>query len=158
LVEYVDYEAPPCGEAHWVLKELAAELGDELCVVVRNLPLTKVHPHAQVAAEASEAADAQGKFWLMHDRLFEHQDQLDRAHLETYAREISLDMATFERDLRSGAPARRIAEDVESARHLHVEGAPTLFVNGALYSGPTEFLPLLKALKGPDTGHDRFDH
>jgi protein-disulfide isomerase len=157
LVEYSDYECPPCAEAHWVVKELVEELGDEVCVVFRNLPLTQVHPHALAAAEAAEAADAQGKFWLLHDRLLEHQDHLERADIEGYAREISLDMATFERDLRSEAPARRVAEDVESARRHGVEGTPTFFVNGALYTGPSEFLPLLRALKGPDTGQDRLD-
>jgi protein-disulfide isomerase len=157
LVEYSDYECPPCADAHWVVKELVEELGDEVCVVFRNLPLTQIHPHAQAAAEAAEAADAQGKFWLMHDRLFEHPDRLERSHLEGYAREISLDMATFERDLRSEAPARRVAEDVESARRHGVRGTPTFFVNGVLYRGSSEFLPLLRALKGPDTEHDRFD-
>jgi NhaA family Na+:H+ antiporter len=157
LVEYSDFECEPCGESHWVVKELVKELGNEVCVVFRHLPLTKIHPHAQAAAEAAEAADAQGRFWLMHDRLFEHQDRLDQADLEGYAREISLDMATFERDLRSGAPARRVAEDVESAQRHGVRGTPTFFVNGNLYSGPSEFLPLLAALRGPQAGQDRFD-
>jgi protein-disulfide isomerase len=157
LVEYSDYESTSCADAHWVVKELVAELGDDLCVVVRNLPDPKEHAHAQAAAEAAEAADAQGKFWLMHDRIFEHQAQLDPQHLATYAREISLDMTTFERDLRSGAPARRVAEDVASARHLGIHDPPTFFVNGAPYPGPKEFLPLLRALHGSDAGHDRLD-
>ncbi|MCI4372337.1 MAG: DsbA family protein [Thermoplasmata archaeon] len=157
LIEYTDYESEPCAEAHWVLKKLEEELGDEVCVVVRNLPLSMIHPNAQAAAEAAEAADAQGKFWLMHDRLFEHQDQLETAHLEKYAREISLDMATFDRDLRSGAPARRVAEDVASAQHHGVRGTPTFFVNGTPFLGPGEFLPLLKALRGSAADHDRFD-
>jgi Na+:H+ antiporter, NhaA family len=157
LVEYSDYECPPCAEAHWVVKELVEELGSEVCVVFRNLPLPKIHPRAQAAAEAAEAADAQGKFWLMHDRLLEHQDNLEPDDLAGYAREISLDMATFDRDLRSGSPARRVAEDVESAHRNGVTGTPTFFVNGTLFTGPSEFLPLLKALKGVDAGHDRFD-
>jgi protein-disulfide isomerase len=157
LLEYADYEDPGCADAHWVVNEVVRELGDEVCVVFRNFPLTPTHPHAQSAAEAAEAADAQGKFWLMHDRLFEHQDHLEREHLEQYAREIALDMATFDRDIRSGAPARRVAADVEGARRIGVRKAPTFFVNGALYNGPAEFLPLLQALRGPDAGHDRFD-
>jgi formate-nitrite transporter family protein len=157
LVEYSDYEDPACAEAHWALNELVQELRDEVCVVFRNYPMRDTHPHAQAAAEAAEAADAQGKFWLMHDRLFEHQDALEHAHLEAYAREISLDMATFDRDLRSGAPARRVAEDVAGGLRHGVQRTPTYFVNGKLYNGPAEFLPLLKALKGNDTGHDRFD-
>jgi formate-nitrite transporter family protein len=157
LVEYGDFESSSCADAHWVVKELAEELGDELCVVFRHFPLTQDHPRAQAAAEAAEAADEQGKFWLMHDRLFEHQDHLDREHLETYAREISLDMVTFERDLRSDAPARRVAEDVASARKHQVHDAPAFFLNGTLYAGPREFLPMLAALQGSDTQHGRFD-
>ncbi|MCI4365886.1 MAG: DsbA family protein [Thermoplasmata archaeon] len=157
LVEYAEYESLPCAEANWVVKELVRELGDELCFVFRNFPVASAHPHAPAAAEAAEAADAQGKFWLMHDRLFEHRAELDPAHLTAYAREISLDIATFERDLRSGTPARRVAEDVESGRAAGVERTPTFFANGRLYSGPIEFLPLLKTLKGPDMDHDRFD-
>ena len=157
LVEYGDYECADSRDAHWAVKELVPELEAEFCLAFRNLPLTQIHPHAQAAAEAAEAADAQGKFWLMHDRLFEHQDRLEREHLEAYAREISLDMTTFDRDIRSGEPARRVAADVATARHLRVRETPTFFVNGSRYTGPTEFLPLLRALKGADAGHDRFD-
>jgi len=158
LIEYSDFECPPCAEARWVVKELEEELEDELCVVFRHFPLTQTHPHAQGAAEAAEAADAQGKFWLMHDRLFEHQDQLEPEHLRSYAAHISLDMATFERDLRSGAPARHVAEDVESARKNGVRGTPTFFLDGVLYNGPSEFLPMLEAIEGGTAAdHDRFD-
>jgi protein-disulfide isomerase len=148
VVEYSDYQHPTDGEAHWVLKELLRELVDSVCIVFRNYPLAKIHPHALAAAEAAEAADAQGKFWLMHDRLFEHQDRLDADHLREYARGASLDMATFERDLRSGAPARRVVEDIESGTVNGVHETPTFFLNGTLYSGPAEFLPMLQALRG----------
>jgi NhaA family Na+:H+ antiporter len=157
LVEYSDYEHAPCAEARWVVKELEEELGDKMCVAFRNLPFPTLHPHAQAAAESAEAADAQGKFWLMHDRLFEHQEALEPAQIASYAAEISLDMATFDRDLRSGAPARRVAEDVESARRHGVKGTPTFFLNGVLYSGPTDFLPMLTALEGSATRKDRFE-
>jgi protein-disulfide isomerase len=157
LVEYSDYECGPCAEARWVVKELEEELVDKLCVAFRNFPLPKIHPHAQAAAEAAEAADAQGKFWLMHDRLFEHQDALESHQIESYAAGISLDMNTFQRDLRSGAPTRRVAEDVESARRHGVQGTPTFFLNGVLYSGPSEFLPMLTALEGSATRKDRFE-
>ncbi len=140
-----------------MVKELVAELGDDLCVVVRNLPDPKEHAHAQAAAEAAEAADAQGKFWLMHDRIFEHQAQLDPQHL---AHVRPRDLARHD-DVRTGppvrAPARRVAEDVASARHLGIHDPPTFFVNGAPYPGPKEFLPLLRALQGSDAGHDRLD-
>ncbi len=157
VVEYSDFESEPCAEARWAVKELEEELVDKLCVVFRHLPLTTIHPHAQAAAEVAEAADAQGKFWLMHDRLFDHQNELEPQHLQSYASHISLDMATFERDLRSGAPARRVAEDVERARVHGVRSTPTFFLNGILYTGPSEFLPMLNALEGSDTQHDRFE-
>ena len=157
LVEYTDFECPDCRDAHDVLRELIEELEEDLCLAVRHFPLTKIHPHAQGAAEAAEAADAQGRFWLYHDRLFEHQDQLEPEHLREYARVISIDLATFDRDLRSGAPARRVAEDVEGGRKQGVLETPTLFVNGRRYPGPVEFLPLLKALEGSDADRDRLD-
>jgi protein-disulfide isomerase len=152
VVEYSDYESPSCGLTHWVLKELFREMGDEVCIVFRNYPLSKIRPQAQAAAEVAEAADAQGKFWLMHDRLFEHQDRLDPDHLREYARGISLDMATFERDLRSGAPARRVAEDLASGEAYGVHNTPTFFLNGTLYTGPPEFLPMLSAVRGGKAG------
>jgi protein-disulfide isomerase len=154
IVEYSDFESPACGLAHWVLKELLRELADDVCIVFRNYPPTKDHPRARDAAEAAEAADAQGKFWLMHDRLFEHQDRLDPEHLREYARGISLDMATFERDLRSGAPAKRVVEDIESGNAYHVRQTPTFFLNGRLYPGPAEFLPMLAVLQGEKGGRE----
>jgi protein-disulfide isomerase len=157
LVEYADYECTDCREAQAVVHELVDELEDDLWVAFRNFPLTKKHPHAQAAAEAAEAADLQGKFWLYHDRLFDHQDRLAPDDLRAYAREISLDLETFDRDLRSGGPARRVAEDVEGARKLGVLEVPTFFANGVPYRGPVEFLPLLHALEGKDADKDRFD-
>jgi protein-disulfide isomerase len=156
LVEYGDFECSASAEARWVIKELEEEMEDKLCVAFRHFPLSDIHPHAQAAAEAAEAADAQGKFWLMHDRLFDHQNELEPNHLQSYANHISIDMATFERDLRSGAPARHVAEDVEGARALHVTETPTFFLDGILYSGPAEFLPMLEALEGSESRQDRF--
>jgi protein-disulfide isomerase len=157
LVEYADFESSPCAEARWVVKELEEEMEEKLCVAFRHFPVSKVRPHAQAAAEAAEAADAQGKFWLMHDRLFDHQNELEPNQIQSYASHISIDMATFERDLRSGAPARHVAEDVQSGRALGVTEPPTFFLNGVLYSGPVEFLPMLEALEGSGTQQDRFD-
>lgn len=148
LVEYADYESSECGTAYWVVKSLVKERGDELCFAYRNFPLASSHPHAQAAAEAAEAADEQGRFWLMHDRLFEHRENLDDASIREIARTIPLDMHEFERDLQSGAPARRVTEDVESGRLNGVRAAPTFFVNGRRHTGPSDFLPLLKALTG----------
>src|SRR5262249_10561446 len=100
LVEYGDFECPYCGRAEPVLRELVAEFGDELRFVFRDLPLTDVHPNAQLAAEAAEAAAAQGKFWEMHDLLFQHQDALTSTDLVRYAKELALDVDRFRDELR----------------------------------------------------------
>lgn len=148
LVEYGDFECEHCAHVQPIVMEVARELGDELCFAFRHFPQPKIHPHSQAAAEAAEAADEQGKFWLMHDRLFQHQNALTDRDLRTLARDLPLDMADFERDLRSAAPARRVAEDVESGTEAGVGDTPTFFVNGRLHAGSYEFLPLLAALRG----------
>src|SRR5258707_869399 len=99
LVEYGDYECPYCGEAYPIVKEIQLRLGERLRFVFRNFPLTQAHPHAEHAAEAAEAAAGQGKFWQMHDSLFEHQQALDDAQLVRYAVALHLDQETFEREL-----------------------------------------------------------
>ncbi len=147
LVEYGDFECPHCAHVHPIVQELVRELGDELCVVFRHYPQPREHPNSVRAAEAAEAAEEQGKFWLMHDRLFEHQAELSEAQIRRLARALPLDMATFDRDLRSGAPSRRVDEDLESGREAGVEETPTFFVNGRMHVGSYEFLPLLEALK-----------
>ncbi len=147
LVEYGDYECEQCARAEPIVAEVVRELGDDLCFVFRNYPLVEEHPHAERAAQVAEAADMQAKFWLMHDRLFAHQTELGEPLFQRLARELPLEMDTFERDLRSGAAARRVAEDVESGEEAGVEATPTFFVNGRLYVGSYEFLPLLDALR-----------
>ncbi|HEV8050464.1 MAG TPA: DsbA family protein, partial [Thermoplasmata archaeon] len=101
------------------------------------------------AAEAAEGAGLQGKFWLMHDRLFDHQGEFSDKELRTIARGLPVDMTVFERDLASGEAARRVAEDVELADEDGVGDTPVFFVNGTLHVGQYEFLPLLKALQTP---------
>lgn len=147
LVEYGDYECPHCAHVFPIVKELQRELGDELCFAFRNYPLTRLHPHAEAAAEAAEAAGLQGKFWLMHDRLFEHPSTLSAPDLHRHAVEISLDLHTYEKDLTTGAAALRVAEDVESGNEAGVGATPTFFVNGRMHAGSYEFLPLLAALR-----------
>src|SRR2546423_9623448 len=105
LVEYGDYEWPYCGEAYPIVKEIQRRLGDRLRFVFRNFPLTQSHPHAEHAAEAAEAAAVQGKFWQMHDSLFEHQRALDDAHLVQYAVALNLDEERFEREMAEHAYA-----------------------------------------------------
>jgi Na+/H+ antiporter NhaA len=135
LVEYGDFECPYCGRAEPVLRDLVAEFGDELRFVFRNLPLSDVHPHAQLAAEAAEAAGAQGKYWEMHDLLFGHQDALVFRDLAEYAEQLGLDVDRFRDDLRRRVYAPRIAEDVEGADESGVAGTPTFFVNDRRYYG-----------------------
>jgi protein-disulfide isomerase len=147
LVEYGDYECENCANAQSVVAEIVRELEDDVCFVFRHFPQPDVHPHAQIAAEAAEAADEQAKFWLMHDRLFQHQTELSEHVIRRLAQELPLDMATYDRDLREGAPARHVAEDREGAAEVGVEETPTFFVNGRLHVGSYEFLPLLEALR-----------
>jgi protein-disulfide isomerase len=134
LVEYGDFECPYCGEAEPAARATLADDSD-LVYVWRHLPLTDVHPHAQLAAEAAEAAGRQGRFWEMHDLLLEHQDHLLPKDLLRYADELELDRDQFHRDLVGHEHARRIAADVESADLSGVSGTPTFFINGRRHYG-----------------------
>jgi protein-disulfide isomerase len=135
LVEYGDFECTYCGQAERVIRELLASYGDEVRYVWRHLPLNDVHPSAQLAAEASEAAAAQGKFWEMYDLLLSHQDELSVRHLIGYAAELVLDLERFRDDLRRREHASRISEDVSSADESGVSGTPTFFINGRRHYG-----------------------
>jgi protein-disulfide isomerase len=147
LVEYGDYESPHCRNVLGAVHELVQELRDDLCFVFRNYPQPRIHPRSRPAAEAAEGAGLQGKFWLMHDRLFDHQDDLSDETIREIVRGLPIEMEDFERDLSSGAAARRVDEDIESAGEAGVGDTPTFFVNGTLHVGQYEFLPLLEALK-----------
>jgi protein-disulfide isomerase len=118
----------------------------ELRFVFRHLPLTDVHPHAQLAAEAAEAAGKQGKFWEMHDMLMDHQDALNVPDLVRYAREIGLDVEKFTADLRRHAGAGQVAEDVDSADLATVSGTPTFFINGMRHYGAYDLATLKEAV------------
>jgi len=146
LVEYGDFECPFCGLAEPAVRELIREYG-ELRFVFRHLPLTDVHSHAQQAAEASEAAALQGKFWEMHDVLMAHQGALTFADLVGYARDLVLDVERFTVDLRRHAGAARIAEDVDSADLATVSGTPTFFLNGIRYYGALDLGGLAEAVR-----------
>ena len=132
LVEYGDYECPYCGAAYPIIKEVQARLGERLRFVFRNFPISTSHPHAEQAAEAAEAAGAQGKFWDMHDALFAHQHALEEADLLRYAQDLTLDMEQFERELMGHSHSQRIVWDVKSGLASGVQGTPTLFLNGEL--------------------------
>jgi NhaA family Na+:H+ antiporter len=134
LVEFGDFECSYCGDAYESIKEVQRRLGDRLRFVFRELPLPK-HPHARTAALAAEAAGAQGRFWEMHDKLFEARGQLEPADLTRYAQELGLDLDRFVRDMRSGALAARVDEDVESAIESGVPGTPALYIDGESYEG-----------------------
>ena len=130
LVAYCDFECPYCGRAYPIIKRLQSRLGDRLRFVFRHFPLTHKHPLAQQAAEAAEAADAQGQFWGMHDLLFEHQDALEEGDLYAYAGVLGLDTGRFERELVSRVHEQRVDRDVVSGRRSGVSGTPTFFING----------------------------
>jgi protein-disulfide isomerase len=135
LVEYGDYECPYCGMAHPIVKAAQRELGSQLRFVFRHFPLAEAHPHARVAAQAAEAAAAQGRFWEMHDMLFEHQDALEPEDLVGYAKSLGLDTARFARDLEAGTYAKRVRDDFRNGVRSGVNGTPTFFVNGVRYNG-----------------------
>jgi len=147
LVEYGDYECPYCGQAEVVIRALLDSFGDDLRYVWRSLPLNDVHPHAQMAAEAAEAAAAQGAFWEMHDRLLDHQDQLTELDLGRYAKDLGLDAERFWDDLRGRAHEPRVSEDVMSADASGVAGTPTFFINGRRYQGAYDIETLTDAVR-----------
>jgi Na+/H+ antiporter NhaA len=146
VVEYGDFECPYCGRAEPAIRELLADFGD-VRYAWRHLPLTDVHPHAQLAAEAAEAAAAQGRFWEMHDLLLRHQDALRPADLIGYAAELGLDAERFTRDLRKHAYSSRVAEDVDTADLGAVSGTPTFFVNGQRHYGGYDIGSLTEAVR-----------
>jgi Na+/H+ antiporter NhaA len=146
VVEYGDFECPYCGQAEPVVRELLREHGD-IAYVWRHLPLNDVHPNAQQAAEAAEAAANQGAFWEMHDLLLERQDALGFPDLVGYARELGLDAERFEEDLRTREGSGRIAQDVDSADLSGVSGTPTFFVNGLRHYGAYDIATLSAAVK-----------
>jgi Na+/H+ antiporter NhaA len=146
VVEYGDFECPYCGRAEPAVRELLADFGD-VRYVWRHLPLTDVHPHAQLAAEATEAAAEQGAFWEMHDALLDHQDALRPADLVRYAGQIGLDSERFAGDLRKRVGSARVAEDVDSADLSTVSGTPTFFINGQRHYGAYDIATLSAAVK-----------
>src|SRR6478752_8623241 len=151
LVEYGDYECPYCGRAYPIVKRIQQELGSQLRFVFRNFPLAEMHPHAQRAAEAAEAAAAQGHFTEMHDALFEHQRALSDRHISEHAAAIGLDVARFEKDLADHTYAARVREDFLSGLRSGVNGTPTFFINGLRHDSPWDFEVLLNAIRAAST-------
>jgi Na+/H+ antiporter NhaA len=147
LLEYGDYECPYCGQAEPVMRALLADFGDDLRYVWRSLPLNDVHPNAQWAAEAVEAAGAQGKFWEMHDELLAHQDELRPFELVRHANDLGLDTERFWDGLRRREYAARVAEDVASADASGVTGTPSFFINGRRYTGAYDIDTLTRVVR-----------
>ncbi|HMA37362.1 MAG TPA: thioredoxin domain-containing protein [Chloroflexia bacterium] len=153
LVVYGDYECPYTRKALAVVAQLRASLGDQLRFVFRNFPLDEIHPHALQAAQAAEAADAQGQFWPMHTQLFAHQKALEDQDLAQYAALLGLDSARFAHDLETHAYMARIRSDVESGMSSGVQGTPTLFINGRRHDGSWEESALAPALARAIASH-----
>ena len=148
LLEYGDYQCPYCGQAEVVVRELLDSFGDELAYAWRHLPLNDVHPDAQMAAEAAEAAADQGAFWEMHDKLLGHQDDLTAPALRRYAEELGLDVDRFWDELRGGDLAPRIDDHVTSADASGVAGTPSFFINGRRHHGAYDIDSLTAAVRG----------
>ncbi len=147
LVQYGDYECPYCGAAYPIIKDVQARMGERLRFVFRNFPISTSHPHAEQAAEAAEAAAAQGRFWEMHDLLYEHQRHLGDQDLRTYAEELGLDLDRFDKEMAEHVHADRIHEDFMGGVRSGVNGTPTFYINGVRHDDSYEAEVLLDALE-----------
>jgi protein-disulfide isomerase len=136
LLQYGDYQCPHCGRAHRFLKELLGRTGDRVRFVYRHFPLSHMHPQAMAAAQAAEAAAVQGRFWEMHDTLYDHQQALDPEHLLAYAQAIALDAARFEQELRVEVHLPKVRADFASGVQSGVSRTPTFFINGERFDMP----------------------
>ncbi len=151
LVMYGDYQCSKSAEVYKLIKVIKRELStsfgeDYLCFIFRHFPLTQIHPHAQRAAEAAEAAAAQGQFWSMHDTLFAHQQRLENGYLVEYANDLGLDIPQFLKDLSKQVHVDRIKEDSESGLHSGVTAAPALFINNIRYTGRWKIAELMTGI------------
>jgi protein-disulfide isomerase len=135
LVEYGDYECPFCGRAYPIVKSIQEKLGSDLKFVFRNFPLRKIHPHAYPAAVATEAAALQGKFWEMHDIIFENQKSLEPESILFFANKLGLDIERFQKDILDESLFLKARKDFESGMRSGVNRTPTFFVNGKKFNG-----------------------
>jgi NhaA family Na+:H+ antiporter len=149
LVEYGDYECPYCGRAENSVREIQERVGDRVRLVWRHFPNRSVHPHARMAAEAAEAAGAQGKFWEMHHMLFKHQDRLEKSDLLEYASQLELDLEQFQQEIDEHQHTEKVNGDFRSGLESGVRGTPTWFINGLRYDGPWDPESLLEAVRKP---------
>jgi protein-disulfide isomerase len=146
MVEYGDYECPFCGRAYTEVERVRTALRGRLLVAYRHFPLTQVHPHAMLAAEAAEAAATQGRFWQMHDLLYRNQDALEPEHLVSYAEALRLDVDTFTEDLQEHRFVDKVRRDFMTGARSGVNGTPTFFINGHRHDGPFDADALIAAV------------
>ncbi|MGB7103279.1 MAG: DsbA family protein [Acidimicrobiales bacterium] len=147
LVEYGDYQCPYCGQAFPIVERLRKNFADAMRFIFRNLPLADMHPHAEAAAEVAEAVALQGKFWEIHDTLYENQGDLSEAALRRYIEEVGADVQQATKDIAGGGPEKRVEEDFEGAIRSGANGTPTFFVNGVRYDGSWQYEPFAEYLK-----------
>ena len=147
LVEYGDYECPHCGRAHSVIKRVQKHFGKSLRFVFRNFPLSELHPHAESAAETAESAGARGKFWEMHDLLFENQERLSGDLYLKLAKQLSLPIEALSKALEEGTYQTRVRADFSSGVRSGVNGTPTFFINGKRHDGPFDYETLVLAIQ-----------
>jgi protein-disulfide isomerase len=147
LLEYADYECSFCGAAHPIVKAIEAQLGDAVRFVFRHFPMTTVHPHAELAAEAAEAAGSQRKFWRMHDVLYENQQQLEGPHLLAYAAALGLDVKRFGNEVAGHVYLPKINDDFVSGARSGVNGTPAFYINGIRHDGGWGYASLMAALQ-----------
>jgi protein-disulfide isomerase len=147
VVAFSDFQCPYCAQAHETVHQIRERYSDKVRIIFRHFPLP-FHEHARLAAQAALAANAQGKFWPFHDRMFQHQNALDRKSLEGYAQELGLDVAAFRKGIDERQFEPQLEADVALARSVSVDGTPTMFVNGRRADNATEFdavAPLIDA-------------
>lgn len=148
LLEYGDYQCPYCGSAYPIVKRLQEHFGKDLRFVFRNFPLAQAHEHAVSAALAAEAAGLQGKFWQMHDLLYEHQSRLNTSDILGYGRVLKLDMTKFREDAASPKLLERVKSDFVSGEDSGVEGTPSFYINSQKYRGSYEYSALKESIEG----------
>jgi protein-disulfide isomerase len=147
LLEYGDFQCPHCGAAHPIIQQIEKKYGSRLVFIFRHFPLAESHPFAQIAAVASEAAARQGKFWEMHDLIYENQAGLNNEYLLELAKVLHLNMKTFQTDLADRELFEKVESDFESGIISGVNGTPSFYINGNKYNGPNTFQSLANALE-----------
>jgi protein-disulfide isomerase len=147
VVEYGDYQCPYCGQAYPIVEQLLSTFSDSMRLIFRNLPLADVHPHAEAAAEMAEAVGLQGKFWEMHDALFENQRALGDAALRRYVEGVGANVDEATKAIAGGGPRERVEADFEGAIRSGANGTPTFFVNGVRYDGSWMYEPFSEFLQ-----------